>query len=120
METVYVGLDLGSSSFQQVALNHNGVSRVNREFTTNEANLVKAFWDLKGEIHVHLEAGQSTRPVREKYGCRRSRAPGCGRELSFSSGNWSNYNCCDEKLSERCCKRAAVMRPVSCCCRSRR
>jgi transposase len=58
MSIVYVGLDLGSSSFQQVALNHDGVSRVNREFTTSEANLIKAFSDLKGEIQVHLEAGE--------------------------------------------------------------
>jgi transposase len=58
MNTFYVGLDLGSSSFQQVALNHDGVSRVNRDFTTSEANLVKAFSDIKGEIHVHLEAGE--------------------------------------------------------------
>ena len=58
MNTVYVGLDLGSSNFQQVALNHDGVSRVNRDFTTSEANLVKAFSDLKGELHVHLEAGE--------------------------------------------------------------
>lgn len=56
MSIVYVGLDLGSSNFQQVALNHDGVSRVNRDFRTSEANLVKAFSDLKGEIHVHLEA----------------------------------------------------------------
>jgi transposase len=58
MSIVYVGLDLGSSNFQQVALNHDGVIRVNRDFTTSEANLVKAFSDLKGEIHVHLEAGE--------------------------------------------------------------
>lgn len=58
MSTVYVGLDLGSSNFQQVVLNHHGVSRVNRDFTTSEANLVNAFSDLKGEIHVHLEAGE--------------------------------------------------------------
>jgi transposase len=58
MSIVYVGLDLGSSNFQQVAVNHDGVSRVNREFTTSEANLRKAFSDLKGEIHVHLEAGE--------------------------------------------------------------
>src|SRR5713226_8121777 len=58
MSIVYVGLDLGSSNFQQVALNHDGVSRVNRDFTTSEAHLVKAFSDLKGEIHVHLEAGE--------------------------------------------------------------
>jgi transposase len=58
MSIVYVGLDLGSSNFQQVALNHQGVSRVNRDFTTSEANLVRAFSDLKGEVHVHLEAGE--------------------------------------------------------------
>lgn len=58
MGIVYVGLDLGSSNFQQVALNHFGVSRVNRDFSTSEANLVKAFADLKGEIQVHLEAGE--------------------------------------------------------------
>ena len=58
MSIVYVGLDLGSSNFQQVALNHAGVVRVNRAFTTSEANLVKAFSDLKGEIQVHLEAGE--------------------------------------------------------------
>ena len=58
MSTFYVGLDLGSSNFQQVALNHNGVSRVNRNFTTSATNLVKAFSDLKGEIHVHVEAGE--------------------------------------------------------------
>src|SRR5256886_9935850 len=58
MSIVYVGLDLGSSNFQQVALTHEGVSRVNRDFSTSEANLVKAFSDLKGEIQVHLEAGE--------------------------------------------------------------
>src|SRR5688572_3405219 len=58
MSIVYVGLDLGSSNFQQVALNHDGVSRVNRDFATSEANLVIAFSDLKGEKHVHLEAGE--------------------------------------------------------------
>ena len=36
MSIVYVGLDLGSSNFQQVALNHDRVSRVNRDFRTSE------------------------------------------------------------------------------------
>lgn len=58
MSIVYVGLDLGSSNFQQVAIKSDGSVRVNRDFTTSEANLVKAFSDLKGEIHVHLEAGE--------------------------------------------------------------
>src|SRR6266545_6353999 len=58
MSIVYVGLDLGSSNFHQVAVNDAGASRINREFTTSEANLIKAFSDQRGEIHVHLEAGE--------------------------------------------------------------
>jgi len=58
MERVYVGLDLGSSNFQQVGLNEGGVIKEQREFRTSAANLIKAFADLEGEIHVHLEAGE--------------------------------------------------------------
>src|SRR5713226_3778303 len=58
MEIVYVGLDLGSSSFRQVAIGPNGSVKVNRSFTTSEANLRGAFADQRGEIHVHLEAGE--------------------------------------------------------------
>ena len=58
MNKVYVGLDLGSSSFQQAALNHEGTKIMNRSFTTSEANLRRAFANLRGEIHVHLEAGE--------------------------------------------------------------
>jgi len=58
MDRVYVGLDMGSSSFQQVGMNEAGMVRVKREFQTSEANLIKAVSDLKGEIHVHLEAGE--------------------------------------------------------------
>jgi transposase len=58
MSIVYVGLDLGSSNFHQVTVNEAGVSKVNREFATSEANLIKAFADQHGEIHVHLEAGE--------------------------------------------------------------
>ena len=58
MDKVYVGLDLGSSSFQQAALNHEGVKIMNRSFPTSEANLRTAFANLAGEIHVHLEAGE--------------------------------------------------------------
>src|SRR5205809_4607752 len=58
MSIVYVGLDLGSSNFHQVAVNDAGVSQINREFTTGEANLRKAFSDLHGQIQVHLEAGE--------------------------------------------------------------
>ncbi len=58
MEIVYVGLDLGSSAFHQVAMDQAGVSRVNRNLATSEANLIKAFSDQRGEIWVHLEAGE--------------------------------------------------------------
>ena len=58
MDKVYVGLDLGSSSFQQAALNHEGTKIMNRSFPTSEANLRSAFANLAGEIHVHLEAGE--------------------------------------------------------------
>jgi transposase len=58
MEIVYVGLDLGSSAFQQVAIKTDGSIKVNRSFTTSEANLRAAFADQGGEIHVHLEAGE--------------------------------------------------------------
>ena len=60
MNQVYVGVDLGSSAFQQVAMKTDGSVRVNRDFRTSEANLIKAFSDLKGELHVHLEAGELT------------------------------------------------------------
>jgi transposase len=58
MNKVYVGLDLGSSSFQQATINHEGVKTMNRSFPTSEANLRSAFANLRGEIHVHLEAGE--------------------------------------------------------------
>src|SRR5712692_2565028 len=58
MRIVYVGLDLGSSAFQQVAIRTDGSVGVNRSFATSETNLRAAFADQRGEIHVHLEAGE--------------------------------------------------------------
>jgi transposase len=58
MNKVYVGLDLGSSTFQQAAIDQDGVVIMNRSFSTGEANLHSAFANLRGEIHVHLEAGE--------------------------------------------------------------
>ena len=58
MDQVYVGLDLGSSVFQQVTINASGAICLSQSFPTSEANLRKAFADLKGAIHVHLEAGE--------------------------------------------------------------
>ena len=57
---VYVGLDLGSSSFHQVVITNDGRATVNRSFSTSEVSLRKAFADLRGEVHVHLEAGELT------------------------------------------------------------
>ena len=54
MDKVYVGVDLGSSSFQQAAINQDGVTIMNRSYPTSEANLRSAFANLRGEIHVHL------------------------------------------------------------------
>ena len=58
MSIVYVGLDLGSSTFHQVAISNDGSVTINRSFSTSELNLRKAFADLRGELHVHLEAGE--------------------------------------------------------------
>ena len=46
MNKVYVGLDLGSSFFQQAALNLEGAVTMNRRFPTSEANLRSAFAGL--------------------------------------------------------------------------
>lgn len=58
MSIVYVGLDLGSSSFHLVAISSAGAVIVNRSFPTSELRLRKGFADLRGELHVHLEAGE--------------------------------------------------------------
>lgn len=58
MKTFYVGVDLGSSSFQQAAINQEGALTLNRCFSTSAANLREAFANLRGEIHGHLEAGE--------------------------------------------------------------
>ena len=42
MQRVYVGVDLGSSSFQQVGVNEPGMVVMKREFQTSAAHLVKA------------------------------------------------------------------------------
>lgn len=58
MSISYVGVDLGSSNFHQVAINERGATTRNCELPTSEANLIKAFSGWRGEIHVHLEAGE--------------------------------------------------------------
>lgn len=58
MAKVYVGLDMGSSGFHQVAMDKDKVVLKDRKFNTSESNLLKAFEDIKGEVHVHLEAAE--------------------------------------------------------------
>jgi transposase len=64
MATVYVGLDMGSSGFHQVAMDRDKVVLKDRKLDTTEANLIRAFEDVRGEVHVHLEAGELAAWVR--------------------------------------------------------
>jgi transposase len=64
MAKVYAGLDMGSSGFHQVAMDKERVVLKDRKFDTTEHNLIAAFEDIKGEVHVHLEAGELAAWVR--------------------------------------------------------
>ncbi len=57
-ETIYVGLDLGSSVCQQTVLSRDGVQRFSRVFATSEKSLRTAFDKLEGDVRVHIEAGE--------------------------------------------------------------
>lgn len=58
MSEVYVGLDVGSSSFHVVAMGRDGTVLVDRKFDTSESNLIASIEALKGDVHVHLEASE--------------------------------------------------------------
>ena len=62
MSICYVGLDLGSSKFQQVAINERGASTHQREFTTSETNLVKAFSGMREARFTCIWKRESWRP----------------------------------------------------------
>jgi transposase len=64
MAKVYVGLDMGSSGFHQVAMDKEKVVLKDRKFDTSEKNLIRAFEDIKGEVHVHLESAELAAWVR--------------------------------------------------------
>ena len=64
MSTIYVGLDVGSSSFHQVVMQSDGSTTISRRFQMSEANLRTAFTGLGTDIHVHLEAGELAAWVR--------------------------------------------------------
>lgn len=69
MTRVYVGLDLGSSQFEILAMDREGVAVDRRNLKTSELNLRAAFSQLrleqKCELHVHLEAGELAGWTRE-------------------------------------------------------
>jgi transposase len=49
---------MGSRSFHLVAMNAGGIVLENRRFDTSEANLIDAFKQISGELHIHLEASE--------------------------------------------------------------
>ncbi len=57
-ETIYVGLDLGSSVCQQTVLSGDGERRFSRVIATSEKSLRTAFDKLGGDVRVHMEAGE--------------------------------------------------------------
>ena len=57
-ETIYVGLDLGSSRCQQTVMGADGLVRFSRSVLTSEQHLRSAFEKLGGDVRVHLEAGE--------------------------------------------------------------
>ena len=57
-ESVYVGLDLGSSHCCQSVIETDGRLRFSRFIRTSEQHLREAFTGLGGEVRVHMEAGE--------------------------------------------------------------
>jgi len=57
-ESIYVGLDLGSSRCQQTVLGADGTFRFSRVIPTGEQHLRSAFAKLGADVRVHLEAGE--------------------------------------------------------------
>lgn len=57
-QSIYVGLDLGSSFCYQTVINADGVLERSRSIPTSEQHLRNAFADLHGDVRVHLEAGE--------------------------------------------------------------
>ncbi len=57
-KSIYVGLNLGSSRCQQIALGADGAFRFSRVIPTGEQSLRNAFAKLGTDVRVHLEAGE--------------------------------------------------------------
>lgn len=57
-ESIYVGLDLGSSRCHQTVINADGSLRMSRSIPTSEQRLRLAFSALGDNVRVHLESGE--------------------------------------------------------------
>jgi transposase len=63
-QTIFVGLDLGSSQCHQTVINSDGALVRSRSIPTGEQQLRNAFADLQGDVHVHAEASELSDWVR--------------------------------------------------------
>jgi len=57
-ESIYVGLDLGSSRCHQTVINADGSLQMSRSIPTSEQHLRLAFSALGDNVRVHLESGE--------------------------------------------------------------
>ncbi len=57
-QSIYVGLDLGSSRCHQTVINSDGSLQLSRSIPTSEQHLRFAFTALGDHVRVHLEAGE--------------------------------------------------------------
>ena len=63
-QSIFVGLDLGSSYCHQTVINSDGALVRSRCVPTSEYHLRSAFADLQGDVHVHAEASELSDWVR--------------------------------------------------------
>jgi len=57
-QSIYVGLDLGSSRCHQTVINADGSLQMSRSIPTSEQHLRRAFSALGDHVRVHLESGE--------------------------------------------------------------
>lgn len=57
-QSIFIGLDLGSTRCQQTAVNSDGSLSFSRSLPTSEQHLRSAFGRLDGDVRVHLESGE--------------------------------------------------------------
>jgi len=63
-QSIFVGLDLGSSYCHQTVINSDGALVRSRSVPTGEQHLRNAFADLQGDVQVHAEASELSDWVR--------------------------------------------------------